>query len=516
MNTEKTIPSPKQKVIIIGIDGGTWSVIDPLIEKGQLPAFQYLKEHGAWASPKSLDPPLTPIVWTSIASGKDKEKHGILDFFNTSHDVRVKRIWDILEERGYKIGLHEYPVTWPPRECNGFIIPDNFARDDSTHPEDLSFIKELAIGEKNERPIGLRQKLRLVYKAIHFGCSRNTLWRIFKYDLRKRLPFFTFLDNYYMSRMIKLYLYSDLFIKLYNKYKPDFSVTYFNQPDALGHRFWKHMDPEGFDVPKKELKRYKDVVKNSYIAIDKQIQRLMRSIPENSVIVIVSDHGFKKTFTNPYGKALRVRIEDLSNALKISEDIVGVNIHKFTYFRSRKSKPSEREKDRKDLIQKLHLFQQTESGQKIFDIIEDKEWVIVSPISTIDIRPQTPLCTQDGVSYMYGDFIEDTYVEFSGDHDEYGIFIMNGKSIKSNFEIKEASVLDISPTLLSVLGFPVGRDMDGRVMIEAIKDDHLQKHNVQYIDSWDGEEKRKLGPPQHLSAEEEDKLKKRLKDLGYL
>ena len=56
MNTEKSTHQPKQKVIIIGIDGGTWSIVDPLIEKGQLPAFQYLKEHGALDYVDAFDP----------------------------------------------------------------------------------------------------------------------------------------------------------------------------------------------------------------------------------------------------------------------------------------------------------------------------------------------------------------------------------------------------------------------------------------------------------------------------
>ena len=136
-----------QKVLLIGIDGADWDIIDPMIEAGRLPNFHRLKEEGAWGRLKSLHPPLTPIVWTSIASGKTKEKHGILDFFSTSRDVKAKRIWDILEERGYTIGLHEYPVTWPPRECSGFIIPDLLARDSSTYPQGLRCVKELAFIE---------------------------------------------------------------------------------------------------------------------------------------------------------------------------------------------------------------------------------------------------------------------------------------------------------------------------------------------------------------------------------
>ena len=160
---------------MIGIDGATWDIINPMIENGQLPNFEKIKKSGTWAKLRSLDPPLTPIIWTSIASGKNKEKHGIYDFFGTSCDVKTKRIWDILENRGFSIGLHEYPVTWPPRKINGFIIPDNFARDTKTYPEELAFIKELAISEKNKQFSSPKNRIKVLMQVYKNGCRISNL-----------------------------------------------------------------------------------------------------------------------------------------------------------------------------------------------------------------------------------------------------------------------------------------------------------------------------------------------------
>ncbi|MCK4245347.1 MAG: alkaline phosphatase family protein [Candidatus Omnitrophica bacterium] len=505
----------RTKILIIGIDGATWDIINPLIEEGKAPNFKKLKNKGAWARIESIDPPLTPIVWTSIASGKMKEKHGILDFFGTSCNVRVKRIWDILEKHGYSIGLHEYPVTWPPRECNGFIIPDFFARDASTFPQELSFIKELAIGKKNERSFGMRKYLLFLYKTYRYGLQLGTLWKVLKYFIRRRMSTFSPRDDFHKSRMLKLYLYSDIFINLYRRYQPDFAVTYFNQPDALGHRFWKYMDPEGFaNIPPKEIKKYGKVIKEAYMAIDKEIGRLLQYTSRHTLIAVVSDHGFRKTTTNPYGKSLRIRLEALMEALNFPGDVVGVNVHISSYFRSQKHKTAERATSKEELIEKLKGVQFTKDGQKIYEIVSRGEWIIVDTISTVDIPPQTPL---RGTCYRYGDFIEDRLGDISGDHDKFGIFLISGEKIRKNFEIQNASVLDVTPTILAAIELPVAEDMDGRILLDIFEPDWLKRKKPQFIETYEERGQIQLHARKEESAEEglED-LKDELRALGYL
>ena len=71
------------KLLIIGLDGATWTVIDPMIQQGRLPNLARLIESGTRCISSAIEPALSPIVWTSLASGKLPEKHGVTHFFNT-------------------------------------------------------------------------------------------------------------------------------------------------------------------------------------------------------------------------------------------------------------------------------------------------------------------------------------------------------------------------------------------------------------------------------------------------
>jgi len=71
---------PAKKIVLIGLDGGTWDLLDGYIERGQLPNIAKLREHGVWAPLQSIQPSSSPVIWTSIATGKSPEKHGITFF----------------------------------------------------------------------------------------------------------------------------------------------------------------------------------------------------------------------------------------------------------------------------------------------------------------------------------------------------------------------------------------------------------------------------------------------------
>jgi predicted AlkP superfamily phosphohydrolase/phosphomutase len=80
------------RVFVIGIDGGSWNVIDPMLEAGELPALQALIEKGGSANLETVEPLTSPVVWTSIATGRRPESHGITDFFSTRATIAVPTI----------------------------------------------------------------------------------------------------------------------------------------------------------------------------------------------------------------------------------------------------------------------------------------------------------------------------------------------------------------------------------------------------------------------------------------
>jgi predicted AlkP superfamily phosphohydrolase/phosphomutase len=125
------------RVYVVGMDGATWDVIDPLIERGKLPVFKALKEGGAWARLRTFDPTLSAVVWTSIATGKTMIKHGIVDwtYVNrqnirvpySSSEKRTPSLWEMMDEHGLRSVVLNWFVTYPPDAVRGVMVSDSFS-----------------------------------------------------------------------------------------------------------------------------------------------------------------------------------------------------------------------------------------------------------------------------------------------------------------------------------------------------------------------------------------------------
>src|SRR5690348_13528801 len=114
----------RPRVVLIGMDGGSWNLLDPMLRAGELPHFQGLIDRGVSADLASVTPLFSPPVWTSIATGRRPEAHGVDFFYANRFSIKVPTVWERLAAGGVKVGLYDYLVTWPPREYpGGFVIP---------------------------------------------------------------------------------------------------------------------------------------------------------------------------------------------------------------------------------------------------------------------------------------------------------------------------------------------------------------------------------------------------------
>ena len=114
------------KVVILGFDGAGWDTIDPLIEAGKLPVLARLKQDAAWGPLETFKPTKSPVIWTSIATGKSMTKHGILDYvFVEKNDIQVPysnserrepSIWQILDHFDRRSVVVNWFVTYPPEK----------------------------------------------------------------------------------------------------------------------------------------------------------------------------------------------------------------------------------------------------------------------------------------------------------------------------------------------------------------------------------------------------------------
>lgn len=112
------------KVLLLGLDGVTYSILNPAFEAGHMPKYRTLLERGASGVLTSTVPPYTPPGWTSIFTGVNPGKHGIFGFTlgNVQRNgglVRLDRvtapaIWNVANAQGVRTGLFNIPMTYPP------------------------------------------------------------------------------------------------------------------------------------------------------------------------------------------------------------------------------------------------------------------------------------------------------------------------------------------------------------------------------------------------------------------
>ncbi len=166
--------SSTSKVIVIGVDGGTFDLIQPMMDRGLLPTFANLMKTGSWGTLRSTVPHVSPVAWSSFMTGQNPAKHRILDFTYSQNGsvpmpvnstrLHGKTVWQILSEAGKHVGVINVPVTFPPQPVNGFLIsgfPMPINATQYVYPEPLArelenhgwFLNDIATqnSNKNER-----------------------------------------------------------------------------------------------------------------------------------------------------------------------------------------------------------------------------------------------------------------------------------------------------------------------------------------------------------------------------
>ena len=121
------------RMLVVGLDGATWDVADPLIAAGRLPNLARIKREGSYAPLNSTTPPMTLPSWSSMLTGCNPGKHGIFDFVqrtgpawelefvNASHR-RVPTLHRLISDRGGRVASIAVPTTWPPESLNGVVV----------------------------------------------------------------------------------------------------------------------------------------------------------------------------------------------------------------------------------------------------------------------------------------------------------------------------------------------------------------------------------------------------------
>jgi len=465
-------------VMIIGISGATWTVIRPMLSEGALPCIQGLMREGAWGVLESVktagDKHYRPqTAWPSVMSGKVPERHGITEYFHTYRDMKSAGAWDLFNQQGLSAGIYSTPVLWPPPRLNGFVIPTPHGRDDQAWPPELSFIMSYYRHHQDS-------KLRTSYLATILK-SVKFIPVVFGPGQNPRLPFRLLRSAVRLAmardsetralilRSAKLDLSTAIFLSLYRKYEPRFSIFTNFEVDYVSHRYWRYHEPEKFQdssrVPSRILKR---AVKDAYAHMDRCIGILLKRIPAESVVAIVSEHGMAaEERSNEIGRwQYLINANKVKALADIGDHIVAVPIARWIAFRRRDGCPLD-----SSVGQSLKSITVVESGLPLFTTHCHTEDEVVIKLNihrgdyadTDDIGTLHISVPGRGVMPI-GSLLERVGPRRSAMHAREGVVIMKGIGIMSGFEVKGAVITDILPTLLAAAGLKVPSDLDGRVL----------------------------------------------------
>jgi predicted AlkP superfamily phosphohydrolase/phosphomutase len=541
-----------RKLLVVGLDGGTFDVLEPLMTEGYMPNLERLVAAGSWGDLQSTVPPVTGPAWLSLATGLAPEKTGVFDFLYfteidgnqnlrgvNSSDYAGRAVWDHLGSRGKRVGILNYPMLYPPYEVNGFMSCGIGATADPnfTYPESLK--------EELHQAAGGYYQVSVPYNLPRY---ENTG---------------LFLDhlNDCFDRKLRATLH------LLETKEWDLFWVVFSETDWIQHLMWKYIDPAHPLYDEEESKKYLPGFKAFWQRIDNALGQLGGSVGETTNILILSDHGFGSNdqvfrinaWLEREGylvqkQTVRSRNSFARKLYRLSMQIAkGLNLtrfapHLYKWGRDRMEILHSRVFDQFDL-ERSRAFDPghtTPFGAIYINhaivALEDRREMVVeitqklqrfSEAEGVDISFWYPTLAQTetarrapdiiiGINDWRCGVIKDQFTEpiferkslssrHTGSHRSNGILIATGPDV-SNCRLNKAGLCDIAPTIIHLLGEPVSSAMDGRVIVELFAEEYMDNHPVDTL----VESVRQHDLGQGLSEQEESSLVERLKDLGYL
>jgi predicted AlkP superfamily phosphohydrolase/phosphomutase/tetratricopeptide (TPR) repeat protein len=370
-----------RKVLLIGWDAADWKVISPLIDAGKMPHLAQLVSDGAMGNLATLFPVLSPMLWTSIATGKRAYKHGIHGFAEPDPDTqgvrpitnlgrKCKAIWNILNQNGVRSNVVAWWPSNPVEPINGVMVSNHFQQ--AVAPPGKPW--PLAAGTVHPR----RLAESLASLRVHPG----------ELEPDQILPFVPKAAEVDQQRDRRLASIAKILAETAGvqaaateimQTEPwDFMGVYFDGIDHFCHGFMQYRAPRLDWINERDFELYKEVVDTAYQFHDLMLGVLLKLAGEDTTVILVSDHGFHADHLRP------------------------------------RQLPNE---------------------------------------------PAGP----------------------ADEHRRFGVFAIKGPGIKKDALVYGATLLDITPTILTLYGLPVGQDMDGKPLL-GVFEEHPQ---VSYVDSWD-------------------------------
>ena len=290
------------RVIVLGLDGMDPQTVDLLMSEGKLPNFARLRQEGAYGRLETSRPILSPIIWTTIATGKTPDQHGIGHFVavnpQTGEDLpvtsrmrRVKALWNILSDAGRRVAVVGWWATWPPENVNGAIVSDHTcyhflfsdgaqgAKDPvtTTHPPEL----QAEIAPLVRRPADVTP----AEAAAFVNVPADEFARPF--DFKDELSHFRW-------ALATADTYRRIALHLWKTERPDVLFAYIEATDSTAHLFGHLFRAEGLTGElAAQQARYGQAVEAMYRYADGILGDFIQAMDGSTTLAVLSDHGFE-------------------------------------------------------------------------------------------------------------------------------------------------------------------------------------------------------------------------------
>jgi predicted AlkP superfamily phosphohydrolase/phosphomutase/Flp pilus assembly protein TadD len=290
------------RIVVLGIDGLDPETVDLLMSEGSLPSFARLRQEGAYARLISAKPLLSPIIWTTIATGKPPAEHGIGHFVAlnektgeelpvTSQMRRTRAIWNILSAAGRKVGVVGWWATWPAEVVNGDVVSDHacyhFLRSDPAKAEPDS-------GAITYPPDLLREIAPMIRRPGDLKAEE--LAPFVNVDASELARPFSFVDpsSHFKWALATADSYARIGLHLWERERPDLLLVYIEGVDSTSHLFGHLFRAHGLAGELAEQqRRYGNAVEEMYHYADRLVGRYLNALGAGDTLVVLSDHGFQ-------------------------------------------------------------------------------------------------------------------------------------------------------------------------------------------------------------------------------
>jgi hypothetical protein len=403
------------------------------------------------------------VAWPTLATGVRPERHGVTRYYHTARELRAPALWTVYGSLGLRVGLFGWPMTWPPPELDGFVVPCHHARDARTTPLELRWIKELdqaqrlqERGEEERRAplatsarllglgVGPAQQARLGLALLRLRRSRDVERRALE------------------ARRAKLELGTDVFAALYRKVRPHLGAFVTFYVDFASHRYWRHAEGGWAHADLGEA------LSSAYESCDRALGTILRAVPRDAVVAVVSEHGMEpepvSAEVGDWRYVIRPRrLEELASlhpALRICP------IARWLAIRTTDGAPVPA-----GTAERLRAITVVETGLPLFQVVEHGEDEVVVKLALDRSVPRYRAGNLEelrvrgvGAVVPFGELAARFGRPRSAMHAREGILVLAGGAVRSVREPLEAELVDFAPTVLAAAGIRPPEGLDGRVL----------------------------------------------------